>query len=959
MKVPIMVAVQVRVARNRKGFIRRLPTELYLRQTVSCGHEDCGCGGEVLGDGTLLVLDLDVARRQVNFLLDSACVDNVVLSSFMLKELRQLDLSCYAKLRALCRGASNERYASALRSERNLSHRRFYPFPNEFFEKTRVPKQDFESSSEWLDRQLYKLVEWFTAHRSLRGITAEVILLTQSDEKKQKALNAGCKAVTVAEWAANREAEFPGCLERLAFVEEQDADACRDSIVYEAHMPLDDVNRRVRAGTLLQGVIRMDRRSCFSGFVTVSSQTEDIRIKGFQNTNRAVNNDVVAIELLQEEEATLAAGQDEFIEDEFIEDENSLGEEEIAAPAAVATPKRLFGRVVSIIKRRWKTYCGTLQPLDDFKKVGVSSAARISRRFIPVDGRVPMITIRTANSHELDKKRIAVMIDEWPRQRKFPTGHWIDILGPVDDLATETEVILRDHDVITRDFANDVLRCLPPSDWSIPPEEIHRREDLRQAPGLTVCSIDPPGCRDIDDALSFRELPDGVWELGVHIADVTHFVKPDTAIDAEAAERCTTVYMVDRRTDMLPSLLTTDLCSLVEKRDRLTFSVFWRVNPSTMEILDFRFAKCVIRSHAALSYAEAQNKIDDTADSTPLTEGIRKLNAMAQVLRANRFEGGALELCSPEVKFALDDGSTDPKDIKIYESYQTNKLVEEFMLLANITVAEKIVEAYPDFAVLRRHPVPKTNELEALKELLQTENKVLDFSSSRALSRSLDLCTKPDDPQFAGIVRMLATRCMNQALYFCSGELEMSLYRHYGLATPIYTHFTSPIRRYADVLVHRFLTAALKLHLLPETCASRQRMKTQCALLSERHRNAQLCSRASTGFFTYLFFRKHGDRIDTGSVLQLKANGLEVLIPRYGIEGFVKLDDDWKYIEERKEFQHASGATLRAFSKVMVEISAVETHFRPSVVMTLKAPHASEADPSLSMQPMNDAVFET
>merc|ERR1712137_827478 len=196
---------------------------------------------------------------------------------------------------------------------------------------------------------------------------------------------------------------------------------------------------------------------------------------------------------------------------------------------------------------------------------------------------------------------------------------------------------LHEHGVITREFSEAVLRCLPPADWKVAPEDLASREDFRK---VCVFSVDPPGCKDIDDAVSCEALPNGNYRVGVHIADVTHFVLPGTAVDQEAAERCTTVYLVERRTDMFPGLLTTEVCSLRSNVERLTFSVVWEMTRDA-KILSTKFCKAVICSKAALSYAEAQARIDDPNDCSAITLSLRQLLGLKKVIRAARMENGA------------------------------------------------------------------------------------------------------------------------------------------------------------------------------------------------------------------------------------------------------------------------------------------------------------------------------
>jgi exosome complex exonuclease DIS3/RRP44 len=265
--------------------------------------------------------------------------------------------------------------------------------------------------------------------------------------------------------------------------------------------------------------------------------------------------------------------------------------------------------------------------------------------------------------------------------------------------------------------------------------------------------------------------------------------------------------LVDKRIDMLPSLLGTNLCSLKSNVDRLSFSCIWEITEEAA-IVNVKFSKSVINSKASLTYDEAQAKLDDPNADDPVSIGIKMLNMLAKKLRKKRMDAGALTLASPEVRFKMDFDSHDPVDVECKELKDTNALVEEFMLLANIYVAKKIQSIFPDSSMLRRHPQPPMNNFEGLIKAVALVGFKIDPSTSKTLSDSLDSCISPD-PYFNKLVRIMTTRCMMQAVYFCSGTLPEKDYWHYGLASSIYTHFTSPIRRYSDLVVHRLLAASI------------------------------------------------------------------------------------------------------------------------------------------------------
>jgi exoribonuclease R len=604
------------------------------------------------------------------------------------------------------------------------------------------------------------------------------------------------------------------------------------------------------------------------------------------------------------------------------------------------------GRVVGVIKRAWRHYCGSLEP-DETAATSSSSAvvaggvvdggaATASALFVPVDPKIPRIRIDTRQRGSLGNMRLVVAVDGWGVWDRYPRGHYVRTIGPIGDRAAETEVILLEHDIPFRPFSADVLACLPPADWGITPANSAGRTDLRALD--CVCSIDPPGCKDIDDALHARWVPHPagagsglppVLEVGVHIADVSYFVRPGTAIDVEAAHRSNTTYLVERRLDMLPGLLTETLCSLKGGVDRFAFSVTWLFEPvlptgsataaaaAAARSMDadpeaglprsddgtgvlavswrvvpgsVKYFKSIIHSSAAMTYAAAQALLDAPGPPpTPVARGVKLLTSVARGLRAGRKDAGALSLASPEVRFQLDSETADPVNVSAYELKETNSVVEEFMLLANIWTARRTAEAFPRCAMLRRHPAPPASQFDALLAAAAAVGVTIRTDSSRALADSLDEAVVAGGSAYVNkLLRILATRCMMQAAYFPSGAYSPPEYAHYGLATPIYTHFTSPIRRYADVIVHRLLSAALSIDPLPGDYEDLDGMRKLCDVMNKRHLMSQLAGRASGSLHTNLFFRRRVV-VEAALVLRVRANGVALLVPRFGLEGVVLL----------------------------------------------------------------------
>jgi exosome complex exonuclease DIS3/RRP44 len=912
--VPRDGSVRVSYKRTRKGKIRKLVRPVYFREDISCGVSGCTTCADKEGIfhhpeldmvEKILVPDPETLCLQTDFIVSDQCVTNCVLSYTALNVVQKLNRSRSDKLRSLCKPSTSEM--------EHTSKRSFFALPNDFLAETFVPFPATEAASKDRDfNACVTVARWYSSHLAIPS--ENVIFLVSSETRRDAAISQGVHAMTVWEYADSVRDQYPLAGEHLA----APADAggkSTEEFMYAAHLSLEEISEGIQAGRLQQGVLRMALRT--NSRATVGT----VEIIGRMELNRAVEGDIVAIELI-----TGGADAIDDTEDELDSTVPETAADEMAErilQTGEVSPDQVRGRVVGIIKRNWKEYSGSVRPEED--------EHRQDRIFIAADPRIPFIRIRTRNAAELMGKRVIVVIDSWERTSKSPSGHWVAIMGKAGDRDTESAVILREHGVITREFSRGVMACLPPADFKPSEEEISKRLDLRSIP---VCSIDPPGCKDIDDALSCEILPNGNFRVGVHIADVTHFVHAGSAIDLEAAERCTTVYLVEKRTDMFPGLLTADLCSLREKVNRLCFSVIWEMAPSG-EIINTEFHKAVINSRASLTYAAAQARIDDPSDNNDLTVSIRNLNILAKRIRQARMERGALELASQEVRFELDSETADPTAVAMYQSRDTNKLVEEFMVLANQSVARQILSHFPSTSVLRRHPPPKEAHLEVLKTILAKQGyNDFKYSTNMDLAESLSKLHRSKDPFFNRLVRLMTTRCMNQAAYFCTGDVDPGSYWHYGLAMDLYTHFTSPIRRYADVLVHRLLAASLGIAKVPDTLQTNSLIHNQCDVMNHKHKMAQLAGRASSELHIYLFFKKRGPEICDTVVTQVRCTkrgniALHVLSPVYGVEGVVTIPSGWTFDAETETATSVTdGSRIGVFDHVMVRVIADDSNFR-------------------------------
>ncbi|CAJ2635944.1 unnamed protein product [Trifolium pratense] len=926
------------VKKTKGGKVMKQVREHYLRDDIYCGAPSCTvCDTSnarlSASPSTILVLDTNVVLNQID-LLENPAIDDVVVLSIVLDEVKNKNMSVYNRLRAIC----------------NNSMRKFFVFSNEHHRDTYVKEMSGETKNDRNDRAIRVAAQWYQKHL---GSAVKVLLVTNDKENKRKASEEGICAETVESYV--KSLDRPDLLDLLVRPSSEDVDMeevedhrpSKRKVIYSEHKPMSEITSGLHRGIYHQGKLRVNRYNPFEAYVGSESIGDEITIYGRSNMNRAFDGDIVAVELLpqdqwQGEKSLSIAGEDEDEDEEVHLAPNSAD----VAPRTIpqqgssreinAGSSRPSGRIVGIIKRNWHSYCGSLEPMPiPGGNRGVAYALFVSK-----DRRFPKIRIQTRQLENLLDKRIIVSVDSWDRQSRYPSGHYVRTIGDIGDRDTESEVVLIENDINSRPFSAQVLACLPPLPWSVSSEDlsIPFRQDLRH---LRVFSVDPPGCKDIDDALHCYALPNGNFEVGVHIADVTNFVFPGTPLDDEASQRGTSVYLVERRIDMLPKPLTEDVCSLRSDVERLAFSVIWEMTPEA-DIVATRYTKSVIKSAAALSYVEAQARMDDSRLMDPVTTDLRNMNSLAKKMRLRRIERGALTLASAEVKFQIDTETHDPLDIGMYQIREANQMVEEFMLAANVSVAQQILKSFPLCSLLRRHPTPTREMLEPLLRVSAAVGLNLDVSSSKALADSLDLAVG-EDPYFNKLIRILATRCMSQAVYFCSGDLSSPEYHHYGLATPLYTHFTSPIRRYADVIVHRLLAASIGISKLPPVFQDRLQLTSISDNLNYRHRNAQMAGRASVELHTLIYFRKRPTDTEA-RIVKIRSNGFFVFVPKYGIEGPVYLttraekgSGEWYVDEQEQKIKKMDGSiSYSILQTVQIHMEVVEPQpNRPKLQLTL------------------------
>ncbi len=573
----------------------------------------------------------------------------------------------------------------------------------------------------------------------------------------------------------------------------------------------------------------------------------------------------------------------------------------ITARKTRGSDKRVEGTILHVIERSAKPHIGTL-------------VIRGSRAWAVIEGKNMPYDIRIEGDiPPAHGKKVSVIVTGWPEKSFEPVGRILDVLGTPGENETEMHAILAAYDLPYR-FAEEVEKAAEDLPSEISREELDGRQDFRQ---VTTFTIDPADAKDFDDALSFRTLENGLFEVGVHIADVTHYVTPGSILDKEAYDRGTSVYLVDRTVPMLPEALSNKLCSLRPNEDKLCYSVIFQMDDKA-KVRDVQFCHSVIRSDHRFNYEEAQSIIE--GGEGPLSTEILKLHSIATLLRKRRFEAGAVSFEKPEMKVIVDENGK-PVDVRRKESVESNFLIEEFMLLANRSVAEfvarKCKAKNPTF-VYRIHEDPNPEKLDALRSFARNfGHKLGDTSSAKVASKSLNALIsasrgKPEE----SVLQMLALRSMARARY-CTDNVG-----HYGLAFKYYTHFTSPIRRYPDMMVHRLLD------IYSEGGKSQDKTlyEEKCQYASMREQLATEAERESIKYKLVEFMQDYVGQEFDGTISGLTEWGIYVEIEPTKIEGMVSLrevTEDWLIFDQENFVTRAkaSGRVFRLGDKVRIRVS--------------------------------------
>jgi ribonuclease R len=553
--------------------------------------------------------------------------------------------------------------------------------------------------------------------------------------------------------------------------------------------------------------------------------------------------------------------------------------------------KRPEGEVIEVVERAKTDFVGVIAIHPNFAFVSTANPKMYTDIFIPKD------KIGEAENGDV----VLVHIEDWPKKADSPFGTVTKVLGKPGEHNTEIHAILAEYG-LPSEFPIEVETFAQQIDTTIQESEIAKRRDMRETLTFT---IDPKDAKDFDDALSFKVLENGNYEIGIHIADVSHYLQEGTILDDEAYNRATSVYLVDRVVPMLPEVLSNFACSLRPNEEKYTFSAIFELDKKA-SIKNQWFGRTVIDSNQRFSYEEAQFIIETKENIIPLETSITgssykvsdeivfatlKLDELAKIMREKRMNDGAISFDKVEVKFNLSE-SGNPEGVYFKESKDSNHLIEEFMLLANKKVAEYIGKQKKTF-IYRIHDEPNEDKLLAMSELIKKFGYSVDFNSGSVAHALNELMKEVHGKKEQNLIDTLAIRSMSKATYSTDNI------GHYGLAFDYYSHFTSPIRRYPDVMVHRLL----QFYLDGGKSASQEIFQTKCLHCSQMEGLATKAERDSVKYMQIKYMQDHKDQEFLGVISGVTEFGIFVEIIENKCEGMVRIreiKDDYFVFDEKQ-----------------------------------------------------------